>query len=73
MISSSDILNARILIVDDQGANILLLERMLHSAGYVSITSTKDSNEACELHRKHRYDLILLDLEMPSIGFSGFR
>ena len=41
MVSSSDILNARILIVDDQAANVLLLERMLlRGAGYVSITST---------------------------------
>ena len=73
MISSSDILGGKILIVDDQDANILLLERMLASAGYVSITSTMDSNEVCELQRKHRYDLIMLDLEMPSMGFSGFQ
>ena len=73
MISSSDILHGKILIVDDQEANILLLERMLRSAGYVSITSAMDSNEVCELHRKNHYDLILLDLEMPSTGYSGFQ
>lgn len=70
MISPSDILNGKILIVDDQAANILLLERMLHGAGYVAVTSTTAPEEVCALHRKHRYDLILLDLEMPRMdGF----
>ena len=43
MISPRDILNGKILIVDDQEANVLLLERMLRGAGYVSITSTMDA------------------------------
>ena len=71
MISSSDILHGKILIVDDQEANVVLLERMLRGAGYVSITSTMDPREVCELHRKNRYDLILLDLQMP--GMDGFQ
>ena len=71
MVNSADILNARILIVDDQEANVLLLERMLRGAGYVSITSTMNPGEVCELHRNNRYDLILLDLLMP--GMDGFR
>jgi CheY-like chemotaxis protein len=70
MISSSDILHSKILIVDDQEANIILLERMLHGVGYDSITSTMNPREVCELHRKNRYDLILLDLLMPDMdGF----
>jgi len=73
MISSSDILHGKILIVDDQEANVRLFERILHGAGYVSISSTKDSNEVCDLHSKNHYDLILLDLEMPSLAFSGFQ
>src|ERR1700682_5728314 len=71
MISSSDILQGKILIVDDQKANVLLLERMLRGAGYVSVTSTMDPGEVCQLHRKNRYDLILLDLVMP--GTDGFQ
>src|SRR6202521_6174039 len=71
MISSSDILHSKVLIVDDQKANVLLLERMLRGAGYVSITSTMDPGEVCRLHRKNRYDLILLDLVMP--GTDGFQ
>jgi signal transduction histidine kinase len=62
---------ASILIVDDQEANVSLLEQMLHDAGYVSIASTMDPREVCELHRKNRYDLILLDLQMP--GMDGFQ
>ena len=64
-------LKARILIVDDQKANVSLLEQMLNDAGYVSIASTMDPREVCELHRKNRYDLILLDLQMP--GMDGFQ
>ena len=70
MISSTDILHGKILIVDDQEVNILLLERMLSGAGYVSITSTQAAGEVSALHLQHRYDLILLDLQMPSLdGF----
>ena len=71
MISSSDILRGKILIVDDQSVNVLLLERMLSGAGYLSVTSTRDPGEVCELHRKNRYDVILLDLMMP--GTDGFQ
>ena len=71
MITSSDILNASILIVDDQAVHVCLLERMLRGAGHVSIASTSDPQEVCELHRKNRYSLILLDLEMP--GLDGFQ
>lgn len=71
MINSSDILKAKILIVDDQKANVLLLERMLRDASYACIASTMDPLEVCALHRKNRYDLILLDLQMP--GMDGFQ
>jgi len=71
MISREDILKASILIVDDQEANVSLLEQMLRDAGYVSTASTMESREVCELHRKNRYDLILLDLVMP--GTDGFQ
>jgi CheY-like chemotaxis protein len=43
MIPLLDILNSNILIVDDQPANVMLLERMLANAGYVRLTSTTDS------------------------------
>jgi serine phosphatase RsbU (regulator of sigma subunit) len=71
MVSLADILNARILVVDDQEANVRLLEGMLRIAGYTSVDSTMDPKEVCELHRKNRYSLILLDLQMP--GMDGFQ
>jgi CheY-like chemotaxis protein len=43
MVSPADILNARILVVDDQEANVRLLEGMLRIAGYASIMSTMDA------------------------------
>ena len=71
IVAESDILNASILIVDDQQANITLLGRMLGKAGYTSVTSTMNPHEVCALHRENRYDLILLDLLMP--GMDGFQ
>jgi len=71
MISDAEILNASVLIVDDQEANIKLLEQMLIDAGYTRVTSTMNPQEVCALHRKNRYDLILLDLQMP--GMDGFQ
>ncbi|HSP69765.1 MAG TPA: response regulator, partial [Bryobacteraceae bacterium] len=71
MVSSADILNAKILVVDDKSANVTLIEGMLRIAGYTAVHSTTDPSEVCELHRKNRYGLILLDLQMP--GMDGFQ
>src|ERR1700720_1597417 len=71
MVTSAEILNAKILVVDDKEANLRLIEGMLRVAGYTSVQSTTDSNEVCALHRKNRYGLILLDLQMP--GMDGFQ
>jgi len=70
-VTERDILNASILIVDDQEANIALLEQLLQEAGYTFVASTMKPQEVCALHRKNRYDLILLDLQMP--GMDGFQ
>ena len=70
MISTLDILKAKILIVDDTVGNVRLLELMLKDAGYSSVTSTLDPHEVYELHRTNDFDLILLDLLMP--GMDGF-
>lgn len=71
MVSSADILNARILVVDDLEANVRLLEGMLRVAGYTSVDSTTDPHKVCDLHRQNHYGLILLDLQMP--GMDGFQ
>jgi two-component system, cell cycle response regulator len=66
-----DILNASILIVDDQESNVSLLSQLLSEAGYTGVSSTMNSHEVCALHRKTPYDLIVLDLQMP--GLDGFQ
>ncbi len=71
MVNLSDILNAKVLIVDDLEANVRLLDRILREAGHTCVASTMDPHEVSELHRNNRYDLILLDLEMP--GMDGFQ
>jgi len=71
MACSSEILNAGILIVDDQEANVMLLEQMLKGAGYTRVSATRNPRVVSALHREHHYDLILLDLQMP--GMDGFQ
>jgi PleD family two-component response regulator len=70
MVSTFDILKARILIVDDMEDNLLMLETALREAGYCAVSSTQDPRAVLEMHRKNDYDLILLDLQMPEMdGF----
>ena len=71
MVRTFDILSAKVLIVDDQEADVLLLERMLRGAAYTCIQSTMDPREVCELHRQNHFAAILLDLKMP--GMDGFK
>jgi len=71
MFSPVNVLNASILIVDDQETNVLLLQRILSSAGYTTVASTTHPLDVCDLHAKNHYDLILLDLNMP--GMDGFQ
>jgi PAS domain S-box-containing protein len=71
MITDSEILGARVLVVDDQQANVRMLQRLLSDAGYNQVSATMLPDEVCALHRQHDYDLILLDLQMP--GMDGFQ
>ncbi len=71
MITAAEILNASVLIVDDQQSNVQLLEEILREAGYTRVSSTMDPQAVAALHREHNYDLILLDLKMP--GMDGFQ
>jgi len=52
MVTPSEILKAKILIVDDLEANITLLEQMLLQAGYQSVSSTSDPYRVCAFTRK---------------------
>lgn len=70
MVTPAEIHQGKILIVDNLAANVRLLEQTLTSAGFSSIASTMNPFEVCDLHRKNKYDVILLDLHMP--GMDGF-
>ncbi len=65
--TEADILNARILIVDDADANLRLLEELLAREGFTQVISTADSTRAMDLFAAFDPDLILLDLMMPEL------
>jgi signal transduction histidine kinase len=57
--------DARILIVDDEVANVRVMERLLARGGYTTLRSTTDSRQVSSLYTEFQPDLILLDLVMP--------
>jgi len=71
MPSRDEILNAKILVVDDSADNVDLMLEILREAGYTDVSSTMLPEQVCPLHRQQCYDLILLDLQMP--GLNGFQ
>ncbi len=71
MVSKSGISGAQILIVDDNAADIRLLESMLENNGFKSVLSTTNPSEAADLYRKSHPDLVLLAVDMP--GLDGLR
>jgi len=58
--------NARILIVDDEDANLMVLRRMLERAGYTNLQTINDSSLAVERFVSFEPDLVILDLHMPA-------
>jgi CheY-like chemotaxis protein len=71
MLTEADLLNAAILIVDDQAAHVQMLERLLKDTGYTRVSSTQDPKQVRPMHLANRYDLILLDLLMPELDGFG--
>lgn len=59
------ILRAKILVVDDNPVNVVLLQAILDGAGYAHVWTTTDSRQVEPLYKEHRFDLILLDIRMP--------
>jgi DNA-binding response OmpR family regulator len=62
--------SARILVVDDQEDNVVLLQRILAKAGYTNVSTTTDPREVLPRVLESEHDLIILDLLMPHL--SGF-
>ena len=70
MITDQQILNAKILIIDDQKLDSVVLEKILKTSGYKNIRCINDSRVACQVYQEYCPDLVLLDLHMPHIdGF----
>lgn len=63
-----EIADARILLVDDQESNLRLLEFTLRRAGFTQVMSTAAPRKVTPLHLENKYDLILLDLQMPEMN-----
>lgn len=70
VLSENEILNARVLIVDDQQSNIDLLEEILTEAGYTSVLGITNPLDVIDLYQAYSPDLVLLDINMPEMdGF----
>jgi putative two-component system response regulator len=63
---SPDLKDARVLVVDDEYANVRLLERLLHLWGFMDVVTTTASADVPELCRTSRPDILFLDLQMPA-------
>ncbi|MBM3951421.1 MAG: response regulator [Rhodospirillales bacterium] len=63
--------SARILIVDDNQANVQLLQALLDREGYTNVTGVTDPRDVIPLCEVNRYDLILLDIRMPHMNGFG--
>lgn len=67
----SNLTDSRILIVDDQTANLQVLATVLEFAGYANVSCLSDSCKILQLVEEFRPDLILLDLHMPHLDGLG--
>lgn len=72
--SNIDPKQAAVLIVDDEHANVTLLEKVLAADGYSNVRSTTDPHQALAQAWQQQTDLLLLDLKMPQLdGFEVMR
>lgn len=68
---NEEILQARILVLDDVAANVDLLQMLLESEGYADVVGLTDSRQAVALLERQPFDLVLLDMRMPHIDGFG--
>lgn len=68
----TDLLQGRVLIVDDLQANVTLLQRILAVHGFSNVYGETNSRAALAALPRIKPDLVLLDLHMPSLDGFGF-
>ena len=68
---NGDLKKASILVVDDEPANVMLLEKILETKGFSNVFSTQDPTKVLSLFQQLNSDLILLDLNMPVLDGYG--
>jgi two-component system cell cycle response regulator DivK len=56
-----------VLIVEDNELNMKLFHDLLEAHGYKTV-GTRNGNEALDLARRHRPDLILMDIQLPEVS-----
>lgn len=70
LVRTNEILSRKILVIDDEDANILLLQNLLQREGYNDIRCLTDSTQALSTYIDFEPDIVLLDLMMPEVdGF----
>jgi len=67
-ISIQELKNSQILVVDDEAGNLEIARELLEEEGYIQVTTELSSIKAIELYKNKRFDLLLLDLNMPEMN-----
>ena len=70
-VAAEDLLSRRILVIDDEEANVLLLQTLLEREGYQNTLCLTDPGEALEAFVRFDPHIVLLDLMMP--GTDGYQ
>jgi putative two-component system response regulator len=74
MISTQQIQESRILLIDDTVTNIQMLVEMLEQLGYPNVKGLTDARLATETFSEYKPDLVVLDIMMPYLdGFEVMR
>jgi putative two-component system response regulator len=68
MLTLDEIRQGRILVVDDTESHVILLRKILKGAGYLSVATTTNPEEAVDLYKEFQPDLVVLDLHMSPIN-----
>jgi len=71
MLMGNEVKSASILVVDDEPFNVEILLDLLEIEGFTDVTGINDPVKAVQLYKDKSFDLVLLDINMPSLN--GFQ